>query len=82
MRHAGRGVCAAILLALTLSCGGSDSPSSPPSSPNVTTEPTHAASVTVGLDGGSMTTTASDGTKYTLARFPAGGSVLQTVTGR
>ncbi|HKW12925.1 MAG TPA: hypothetical protein VJS69_00425 [Candidatus Krumholzibacteria bacterium] len=65
MRHAACCLCLIIILALALSCG-SDSPSSPPAASNVTTEPAHAASRTVGLDGGTISTTASDGTKYTL----------------
>jgi hypothetical protein len=57
----------ALLLVLSLSCGGDGGgPSDPVEPAKVTTEAGKAASKTVGISGGTMSTTASDGTKYTL----------------
>jgi hypothetical protein len=66
MRQPLAGVVLAALSAFALSCG-SDSPSSAPPTPsNVTTEAAHSVCLTVGPDGGTLKTTASDGTQYTL----------------
>ena len=55
-----------MLLALFLSCGDDSTTAPPPENTNVTLESGNAASKSIGVEGGTLTTTANDGTAYTL----------------
>ena len=60
-----RPIACLLALALLVSCGD-DSTAPPPEETNVTLESGNAASETIGVEGGTLTTTANDGTVYTL----------------
>lgn len=65
-----------LLLTLTTACGDDTGPAAPTPG-NVSVETANAVSDTVGLSGGTLTTTAADGTEYTL-EIPAGALAAPT----
>lgn len=67
-------ICSVAALALVDSCGDDSGPSGPAEPRKVTLESGHSASATIGLSGGSISTTASNGTQYTL-EIPEGALV-------
>jgi hypothetical protein len=74
-----RRIARLLALALLVSCGD-DSTAPPPAETNVTLESGNAASETIGVEGGTIQTTANDGTVYTL-EIPEGSiSENQTIT--
>jgi len=60
-----RRIACLFALSILVSCGD-DSTAPPPEESNVTVESGNAASKSIGTEGGTLTTTANDGTVYTL----------------
>ena len=74
-----RPIACLLALALLVSCSD-DSTAPPPQETNVTLESGNAASEIIGVEGGTLTTTANDGTVYTL-EIPEGSiSKSHTIT--
>ena len=71
-----------MLLALFLSCGDDSTTAPPPENTNVSVESGNAASKSIGVEGGTLTTTANDGTAYTLeipeGSIPANETITMT----
>ena len=61
-----RPIACLLALALLVSCGDDSSTAPPPEDTNVTLESGNAASESIGVEGGTLSTTANDGTVYTL----------------
>jgi hypothetical protein len=81
IRKARRSIaCSLVLVALLVSCGDDSTTAPPPQEPNVVVESGNAASQSIGVEGGTLSATANDGTVYTL-EIPEGSiPIVQTIT--